>query len=176
MHLNLFYTFTVYKAEYMQQIDVLIEIPKSSMVKYEMDKETGALVVDRFIYTAMAYPFNYGYVPNTLAKDGDAVDVMVISTYPVQAGAILPSRVIGVLEMEDEAGIDNKIIAVPVQKVDPAYAHINDLSDLSDSTKNMIKHFFENYKSTEPGKWVKVKNFLGKEEALREIRESALVK
>ena len=158
----------------MQDINVLVEIPKGSMVKYELDKETGSLVVDRFMYTAMAYPFNYGFVPNTLAKDGDPVDVMVVSTYPVQAGAILPSRVIGMLEMEDEAGIDNKIIAVPHKKVDPFYAHIADLSELDDATKNLIKHFFENYKSTEPGKWVKVKSFLGKEAAMKDIQESLL--
>lgn len=158
----------------MQEIDVLIEIPKSSLVKYEIDKDTGVLVVDRFIYTAMGYPFNYGYLPNTKSKDGDAVDVMVISTYPVQAGCLLPSRVIGVLEMEDEAGIDNKIIAVPTRKVDPFYASIQDLSDLNEATKNLIRHFFENYKDIEPGKWTKVRNFLGKEDAWREINESKL--
>jgi len=158
----------------MREINVLIEIPKSSLVKYEIDKETGVLVVDRFIYTAMGYPFNYGYLPNTHSKDGDPVDVMVISTYPVQAGSLLPSRVIGMLEMEDEAGIDNKIIAVPTKKVDPFYATTQDLSDLPAATKNLIKHFFENYKDIEPGKWTKVKNFLGKEEAWREIEESAL--
>ena len=94
----------------MQEINVLIEIPKNSMIKYEVDKETGMLVVDRFMYTAMAYPFNYGYIPNTLAKDGDPVDVMVVSSYPVQAGAVIPSRIIGMLEMEDEAGIDAKVL------------------------------------------------------------------
>lgn len=158
----------------MENINVLIEIPKGSMIKYEVEKETGMLVVDRFMYTAMAYPFNYGYIPNTLAKDGDPVDVMVISSYPVQAGAILPSRVIGMLEMEDEAGIDNKIIAVPTKKVDPFYQNVEDLSDLDEATKNMIKHFFEYYKSTEPGKWVKVRNFLGKEDALQDIQSSLL--
>ena len=158
----------------MHDINVLIEIPKNSFVKYEIDQETGMLMVDRFLYTAMEYPFNYGYIPHTLAKDGDPVDVMVISSYPVQACSVLPSRVIGMLEMEDEAGIDNKILAVPTQKIDPFYANINDLSDLPDALKDMIKHFFENYKSTEPGKWVKVKHFLGKEDALREIEQSAV--
>ncbi len=158
----------------MQDIKVLIEIPKHSMIKYEVDKDTGLLMVDRFMYTAMAYPFNYGYIPNTLAKDGDPVDVLVVSSHPVQAGAIMASRVIGILEMEDEAGIDNKIIAVPTKKVDPFYANINDLADLDEATKNLIKHFFENYKGTEPGKWVKVKQFCGKEEALRDIQESGL--
>ncbi len=158
----------------MQQINVLIEIPKNSMVKYEVDKETGMLVVDRFMYTAMAYPFNYGYIPNTLAKDGDPVDVMVVSSHPVQPGCVMPSRVIGMLEMEDEAGIDNKIIAVPTKKVDPFYAYVDDLVDLDEATQNLIKHFFENYKSIEPGKWVKVKRFCDKEEALRDIKESSL--
>jgi inorganic pyrophosphatase len=158
----------------MEEIQVLIEIPKSSSVKYEIDKETGILVVDRFIYTAMGYPFNYGYLPGTKAKDGDAVDVLVISTYPVQAGSLLPSRVIGMLEMEDEAGCDNKIIAVPTRKVDPFYASIQDLADLNDATKNLIKHFFEKYKDIEPGKWTKVKNFLGKDAAFKEINDSSL--
>lgn len=158
----------------MQEINVLIEIPKGSLVKYEVDKETGTLAVDRFIYTAMGFPFNYGYLPNTISKDGDPVDVMVIATYPVQAGAMLPSRVIGMLEMEDEAGIDNKIIAVPTEKVDPFYATIQDIADVNQATKNMIKHFFEKYKDIEPGKWTKVKNFLGKEDAWREINESGL--
>jgi inorganic pyrophosphatase len=156
----------------METSHIFIEIPKNSSVKYEIDKETGQLVVDRFMYTAMSYPFNYGFLPDTKAKDGDAVDVMVISTYPVQAGCILPSRIIGMLEMEDEAGSDNKVIAVPTKKIDPFYAHINDIADLDDATKNLIKHFFENYKSIEPGKWVKIKNFLGKDAALKEIEES----
>lgn len=156
----------------MKEIDVFIEIPKGSSVKYEIDKETGHLVVDRFIYTAMGYPFNYGYIPNSKAKDGDAVDVMVVSSHPVQAGTILPSRVIGMLEMEDEAGSDNKIIAVPTTKVDPFYSSINSISDLNDATKNLIKHFFEHYKNIEPGKWAKVKNFLDKEAAYKEIKES----
>ncbi len=156
----------------MEKINVFIEIPKGSFVKYEVDQKSGNLVVDRFISTAMGYPFNYGYLPNTKSKDGDPVDVMVISTYCVQAGAILPSRVIGMLEMEDEAGPDNKIIALPTEKVDPFYADIKDLSDLNEATKKMIKHFFENYKKIEANKWVKVKNFLDKEAAYKEIKAS----
>ena len=156
----------------MQEINVFIEIPKGSSVKYEIDKQTGQLVVDRFIYTSMGYPFNYGFLPNSKAKDGDAVDVMVVSSYPVQAGTLLPSRVIGMLEMEDEAGSDNKIIAVPTWKVDPFYSSINTIDDLNDATKNLIKHFFENYKNIEPGKWTKVKNFLDKEAAQKEIEAS----
>jgi inorganic pyrophosphatase len=158
--------------DFMDVLNIFIEIPKNSPVKYEIDKETGYLVVDRFMYTAMSYPFNYGYVPGTKAKDGDAVDVMVISSYPVQAGCMLPSRIIGMLEMEDEAGSDNKIIAVPTKKIDPFYAHVNDITDLDVSTKNLIKHFFEYYKSIEPGKWVKIKDFYHKDAALQEIKES----
>lgn len=156
----------------MKEINVLIEISKGSSVKYEMDPDTGALIVDRFIFTAMGYPFNYGFLPNSIAKDGDPLDVVVISTYPVQPGALLTCRVIGLLEMEDEAGLDNKIIAVPSQKIDPFYASIQDISDVNDATKNLIKHFFESYKELEPGKWTKVTNFLGKEAAYREIEEN----
>jgi inorganic pyrophosphatase len=158
----------------MQEINVLIEIPKSSMVKYEVDKESGILAVDRLNHTAMGYPFNYGYLPNTLSKDGDPVDVVVISTHPVQAGALLPSRVIGMLEMEDEAGIDNKIIAVPSIKVDPFFSNVQDIADVSEAKQKLIKHFFEQYKDTEPGKWTKVKGFVGKEVAWREIEESRI--
>jgi inorganic pyrophosphatase len=154
----------------MNEIDVLIEIPKGSLVKYEVDKDSGKLVVDRFIYTAMGYPFNYGYLPNTLAPDGDPADIVVISTHAVQPGSILPSRIIGMLEMEDEAGIDNKIIAVPTEKVDPFYAQIKDISDLSPAKKNLIKHFFESYKQIEPNKWTKVKDFVDKAAALKEIK------
>ena len=155
----------------MEEINVLIEIPKNSPVKYEVDKESGYLVVDRFMHTAMNYPFNYGFLPNTHAQDGDAVDVLVVSSYPVQAGCILPSRIIGMLEMEDEAGLDNKMIAVPLEKIDPFYASVKEITDIDEATKNMIKHFFENYKSIEPGKWTKVKSFLGKEAALNEIED-----
>lgn len=154
--------------------NVFIEIPKNSLVKYEIDKETGQLVVDRFMHTAMSYPFNYGFLPNTHAQDGDAVDVMVISTHPVQAGCMLPCRIIGVLEMEDEAGQDNKVIAVPAQNVDPFYAHVNDINDIDEATKKIIKHFFEHYKSIEAGKWTKVNGFLGKAQALAEIEESSI--
>jgi inorganic pyrophosphatase len=158
----------------MEEINVLVEIPKSSSVKYEIDKNSGLLVVDRFMHTAMSYPFNYGFIPNTYAKDGDAVDVMVVSSHPVQAGCVLPSRVIGMLEMEDEAGSDNKIIAVPTKKIDPFYGNINDMDDLDEATKKMIKHFFEFYKSIEPGKWVKISGFVGKDAALKEIKESCM--
>jgi inorganic pyrophosphatase len=155
-----------------KEFKVFIEISKGSSVKYEIDHTTGVLIVDRFIFTAMGYPFNYGYLPNTHAQDGDPLDVVVISTYPVQPGALLECRVIGLLEMEDEKGLDNKVIAVPSKKIDPFYASIQDISDLNDATKNLIKHFFESYKELEPGKWTKVTNFLDKEAAYKEINAS----
>jgi inorganic pyrophosphatase len=151
---------------------VVIEIPQGSSVKYELDKESGAITVDRFLHTAMAYPFNYGFIPQTHAEDGDPVDVLLLSSLPVVPGSVIAARPIGVLEMEDEAGPDNKILAVPIIKVDAEYAHIHDVGDLNESTKNKIKYFFESYKKLEPGKWVKTKNFLSKEKALEEIRRS----
>jgi len=120
----------------------------------------------------MFYPFNYGFIPETSAEDGDPADVLVISSYPVQPGAVIPSRPIGMLEMEDEAGIDTKIIAVPTLKVDPFFSKINDVSDLDEMTKKKIQHFFNHYKELEPNKWVKIKNFLGKEEAYKAIKKS----
>jgi len=157
-----------------EEINVLIEIPQGSSIKYELDKKTGAIFVDRFAYTAMFYPFNYGFIPQTKAKDGDPVDVLVVSTYPVSPGAVIPCRPIGLLQMEDEAGIDTKIIAVPTKKVDPFYENIDDVTQLPGKTKDLIKHFFEHYKELEPGKWVKTKNFLGKKEAVKEIEKGIL--
>lgn len=155
-----------------EEINVFVEIPQGSSIKYELDKKTGVIMVDRFAYTAMFYPFNYGFIPNTHAEDGDPVDVLVISTYPVHPGTVIPARPIGILEMEDEAGIDTKVLAVPTKKVDPFYAHIEDVSDLDETTKKKIQHFFNHYKELEPGKWVKTKNFLGKEKALEAINKS----
>lgn len=155
-----------------EEVNVLIEIPQGSSIKYELDKETGMIMVDRFVYTAMFYPFNYGFIPQSHAEDGDPTDVLVISTYPVAPGIVIPSRVIGMLEMEDEEGIDTKIIALPTKKVDPFFSNIEDISQLSKETKEMIKHFFEHYKELEPGKWVKIKNFLGKEKAFEAVKKS----
>src|SRR3989338_7104535 len=141
------------------EVNVFIKIPQGSSIKYEIDKESGVIMVDRFAYTAMFYPFNYGFVPQTSAEDGDAVDVLVISTYAVAPGTVIPSRVIGMLEMEDEEGIDTKILAVPTVKVDPFFANINDVSDIDTALKNKIKHFFDHYKEIEPGKWEKTRKF-----------------
>ena len=155
-----------------EEVNVFIEIPQGSSVKYELDKESGVVMVDRFNFTAMFYPFNYGFIPGTSAEDGDPTDVLVISSYSVQPGTVIPARPIGMLEMEDEAGIDTKIIAVPTVKVDPFFSKINDISDLDEMTRKKIQHFFNHYKELEPGKWVKTKKFLGKEKAFQDILKS----
>lgn len=155
-----------------EEINVVIEIPQGSYIKYEMDKDSGFMMVDRFAFTSMAYPFNYGFMPGTLAADGDPTDVLVICSHPINPGCVIASRPIGMLEMEDEAGIDTKILAVPTAKVDPFYAHINEIDDLGDAIKNKIRHFFEHYKELEPGKWVKLKDFLPKEKAFEDIKKS----
>lgn len=155
-----------------EEVNAFIEIPQGTFIKYEIDKDSGIVMVDRFGYTSMPYPFNYGFIPGTSAEDGDAIDVLVISTYAVATGCALPVRPIGLLEMEDEEGIDTKIIAVPTKKVDPFLAQINDVSDLDESTKKKIKHFFDHYKELEPNKWVKTKEFLPKEKAYEAIKKS----
>ncbi len=154
------------------EINVFIEIPQGSSIKYELDKESGVIIVDRFSYTAMFYPFNYGFIPQSQSEDGDPVDVLVISSFSVHPGIILPSRPIGMLEMEDEEGIDTKIIAVPTKKVDPFMAKIEGIDDLDENIKAKIKHFFDHYKELEPNKWVKTRNFLGKEEAYKTIKKA----
>ncbi len=155
-----------------EDIYVVVEIPQGSNIKYEIDKESGATFVDRFLYTAMYYPFNYGFIPNTLAEDGDPTDVLVISSEPVVPGSVIRSRPIGMLEMEDEEGIDTKIIAVPVSKLDKTFDNVKTINELPEATLNKIKHFFEHYKELEPGKWVKVKSFKDVEEALKDIENS----
>lgn len=148
-----------------EKINVVVEIPYGSNIKYELDKESGAVVVDRVMYSAMFYPANYGFVPNTLSDDGDPADVLVLNEYPLQAGSVIKCRLIGVLLMEDESGIDEKLLAVPVSKIDPRYDDIKSLDDLPKITLDRIKNFFETYKMLEPNKWVKVKDYKGKEEA-----------
>ncbi|MCE3047485.1 inorganic diphosphatase [Helicobacter kayseriensis] len=148
-----------------EKINAVIEIPYGSNIKYEIDKESGAVVVDRVMYSAMFYPANYGFVPNTLSDDGDPADVLVLNEYPLQAGSVIACRLIGVLLMEDESGIDEKLLAVPVSKIDPRYEKIQSLEDLPQITLDRIKNFFETYKMLEPNKWVKVKEYKGKKEA-----------
>jgi inorganic pyrophosphatase len=153
-----------------EEVNVFIEIPKGSNVKYELDKESGVIFVDRFSSTSMFYPANYGYVPGTLSEDGDPVDVLVLSEQAVVPGVVIPSRPVAMLEMEDESGIDAKIIAVPAVTGD-AYSTIEDLSDISEMLTAQIKHFFENYKSIDKGKWVKIKDWKDKASAIEEIRK-----
>ena len=140
-----------------EEVNVIIEVPiGGEPIKYELDKESGALVVDRFLYTSMAYPGNYGFVPHTLSEDGDPIDVLVCNTRPLVAGCVINVRPIGVLKMEDDAGGDEKILAVPVPKLTKRYAHITDYSQMPEITIRQVQHFFEHYKDLEPGKWVKV--------------------
>ncbi|KKP65599.1 MAG: Inorganic pyrophosphatase [Candidatus Roizmanbacteria bacterium GW2011_GWC2_35_12] len=155
-----------------EEINVFIEIPQGGSIKYELDKESGVIMVDRFAFTAMVFPFNYGFIPGTHAEDGDPADVLVISSYAVLPGVVIPSRPIGMLEMTDEAGIDTKIIAVPTVKVDPFMSKINEITDLDEVTLKKIQHFFNHYKELEKGKWVKTKDFLGKEKAFEAINKS----
>jgi len=154
------------------EINVFIEIPKGSSVKYELDKESGVVFVDRFLHTAMYFPFNYGFVPETLGEDGDPIDILVLSEETVAPGVVIPCKPVAMLEMEDEAGIDTKIIAVPLQKIDPLYGSYEDIADVPEALKNKIKHFFENYKSLEKGKWVKIKEWKGKNAAQEAIKKA----
>ncbi|OFS84698.1 inorganic pyrophosphatase [Oligella sp. HMSC05A10] len=155
------------------EFNVVIEIPMNSdPIKYEICEETGALLVDRIMLAAMHYPLNYGYIPQTLSLDGDPVDVLVKTPYPIQAGAVIKCRTIGVLEMEDEAGVDAKLIAVPVDKLYPVYASIQSIEDLPELERAQIKHFFEHYKDLEKGKWVKVTGWNTAEVAKKEITAS----
>ena len=150
--------------------NVIIEIPMhAEPIKYEMEKSTGAMFVDRFMSTAMRYPCNYGYVPHTLSGDGDPVDVLVLSPVPLITGVVVRCRPVGMLKMEDEAGDDTKILAVPIDKLTPLYAKIRSHRDLTQGTLAQIAHFFEHYKDLEPGKWVKVVGWVGSEEAKKEI-------
>lgn len=154
-------------------IYVVIEIPANAdPIKYEVDKESGAIFVDRFMNTAMFYPANYGYINNTLSLDGDPVDVLVPTPYPLQPGSVIRCRPVGVLEMTDEAGKDAKLIAVPHSKLSKEYDHIQDIDDVPALLKAQIQHFFENYKALESGKWVKVDSWKGVDAAREEIKSS----
>jgi len=154
------------------EVNVIIEIPMNAdPIKYEVDKKTGALFVDRFMMTAMHYPCNYGYVPHTLCDDGDPVDVLVITPFPVTVGAVIRCRLIGVLKMEDESGGDAKLLAVPTDKILPIYKHWKKPEDLQPERLLQIQHFFEHYKDLEKGKWVKIAGWAGPEEARKEITD-----
>ena len=153
------------------EFNVIIEIPMNAdPIKYEVDKDSGALFVDRFMSTAMHYPCNYGYVPQTLSDDGDPVDVLVITPFPLVPGVVVTCRPIGVLKMEDEAGGDAKLLAVPIDKILSIYTHWQKPEDLNDLRLQQIQHFFEHYKDLEAGKWVKVSGWDGPEAARAEVR------
>jgi inorganic pyrophosphatase len=155
------------------ELNVVIEVPlRSDPIKYEFDKESGAIVVDRFLYTTMFYPCNYGFVPHTLADDGDPVDVMVVGRMPVQPGAVLPVRPIGLLELEDEAGGDEKVLAVPVPKITRLYDKVRTWSDIPEIDLQRIQHFFEHYKDLEPEKWVRVGSWRDAEQAYAVINRA----
>jgi inorganic pyrophosphatase len=153
-------------------VNVIIEIPMGgNPVKYELDKESGAIFVDRFLHTAMYYPFNYGFIPHTLSEDGDPVDAAVIGQVPVTPGVVVRSRPIGVLIMEDEMGTDEKILCVPVDDLHPYYADIASYRELPKILREQVAHFFSHYKDLETGKWVKVKRWGEPDEAFQLIRE-----
>ncbi len=156
-----------------QDVNVIIEVPLGGQpIKYEMDKAAGALVVDRFLYTAMTYPGNYGFVPHTLSEDGDPIDVLVCNTRPLMPGCVINVRPIGVMLMEDNSGVDEKVLAVPSAHLTARWTHVNEASDLPDITLKQIEHFFEHYKDLEPGKWVKTGGWQNADFARRKIVEA----
>jgi len=155
-----------------KKVNAFIEIPKGSNVKYELDEESGLVKVDRILHTSMVYPFNYGFIAGTKGEDGDPLDVMVISTTPFATGSFVIARPIGLLKMKDEEGIDTKIMAVPLEKVDPDFKGVNDVSQLGDHVKSMIAHFFSYYKSIEPGKWAEVSGWEGADKAMEQVKAS----
>jgi inorganic pyrophosphatase len=156
------------------EINVVIEIPQGSgAIKYEVDKDSGAVCVDRFLGTSMVYPANYGFVPNTLSDDGDPADVLVLSPVPMIPGCVVRCRPVGVLKMQDESGGDEKILAVPVDKVTPAFKHVQTCADLPGLVCQQIEHFFSHYKDLEPGKWVKIEGWGSVDEAKQLLRQAA---
>jgi inorganic pyrophosphatase len=155
------------------EVNVIIEIPAhSDPVKYEVDKDSGAIFVDRFMATCMHYPTNYGYINNTLSEDGDPADVLVMSPFPLLAGCVIKCRPVGVLKMTDESGTDAKILAVPVDKLSTIYREITDIDKVPELTRQQIQHFFEHYKDLEPNKWVKIDGWEDAASAKAEIIDS----
>ncbi|MFH1234222.1 MAG: inorganic diphosphatase [Candidatus Diapherotrites archaeon] len=154
-----------------QQVNAVIEIPKHSGVKYEVHKKTGMIKVNRFLFTSARYPYNYGFIPETLENDNDPLDLLVISDEPVVPGCIVEVRPVGILRTQDENGVDDKIIAVPLERIDPTFSKIKDLKDLDDPVLKRIAHFFGTYKELEPKKWVKVLGFGGRAKAIKCIEQ-----
>ena len=155
-----------------QEINVVIEVPKGSSNKYEYNEEKGYFELDRTLYSPLFFPFSYGFIPQTRSEDGDSLDVVLLSTFPVSPGCLVAARPIGLLVMEDEAGEDNKIIAVPQGKIDPRFKEIQDIQDLPDHLRKEIKEFFEAYKRLEPGKFVKLKGWEKAEKAKEVIKKA----
>lgn len=156
-----------------KEINVIIEIPMhSEPVKYEVNKESGVLFVDRFLSTPMFYPVNYGYVPQTLSEDGDPVDVLVVTPVPLVGGSVIPCRPIGMLQMTDESGVDAKILAVPINKLTKIYESVQTYEDMPKHLLNSLEHFFSHYKDLEEGKWVKLNGWVGPDAAYEEIMAS----
>ncbi len=154
-------------------VNVIIEVPVGGEpIKYELDKDSGTLFVDRFLYTPMRYPGNYGFVPHTLSDDGDPIDVLVCNTREIIPGAVINCRPVGVLVMEDDAGLDEKILAVPSPQVSRRYAHIEDYSQLPEITVQQVEHFFDHYKDLEPGKWVRIDHWGDAAEAKQMITDA----
>jgi inorganic pyrophosphatase len=156
----------------MIEIKVFVEVSAGGQVKYELDEKTKELKVDRFLHTAIIFPFNYGSIEGAKGKDGDALDALVLSSEPVEPGVVIMCRPIGLLEMKDEAGIDTKIITVPIEKIDPVFGKFDNINDIPDATLKEIKHFFKNYKSLEPGKWVEVHRYRNRSEAEKLIKKA----
>ncbi len=155
-----------------EEINVVIEIPKGSNIKYEIDEESGALFVDRKLFTAMFYPCNYGFVPQTKEKDGDPVDVLVLGNDAVVPSSVIRAAPVGVLITADEEGEDAKVVAVPVAKIDPTFSHVKDINDVPQHIQDQIKHFFEHYKELEKGKYVKVTGWKDAATAKGKIKEA----
>jgi len=154
------------------KIKAIIEIPCGSNIKYEIEKESGAVVLDRVMHSAMYYPANYGFINQTLSQDGDPADIMILTEYAMHPGSVTNCRLVGVLIMEDESGIDEKLLAVPTSKIDPTFDEIQDLEDIPKHTLAKIKNFFETYKMLEPNKWVKVKEFQNKAAATKILEDA----
>ena len=156
----------------MMEIKVFIEVSAGGKVKYELDEKTRELKVDRFLHTAVMFPFNYGSIEGAMGKDGDALDALVLSDEPVEPGVVMLCRPIGLLEMKDEAGTDTKIITVPIEKIDPVFGKFDNINDIPEATLKEIKHSFKNYKSLEPGKWVEVHRYRNRSDAEKLIKKA----
>ncbi len=156
-----------------KEVNVIVEVPiGGEPIKYEMDKEAGTMVVDRFLYTSMRYPGNYGFIPHTLSEDGDPVDVLIVSQRTLVPGAVIACRPVGVMKMEDEAGGDEKVVAVPVSRITQRYDKVHDVTDLPEIQVKQIEHFFTHYKDLESGKWAETMGWGGHDEAERMIVEA----